>query len=141
MSSSDGIDRIIGRPDKCKLGWPDHDTDREWREDRKWYSTGWANDPSWSQSKRAKPTHTDPEGDRCVDPALPSGSTSKTWSPTQDQGFWTELILLTQGPQRVRRKVCQAMLVTPLRQHNWPEIGIHWRDLSAERRGIEDTSR
>ena len=46
---------------------------------------------SWSQSKRAKPTHTDPEDDRRVDPALPSGSTSKTWNPAKDQWFWSDL--------------------------------------------------
>ena len=54
---------------------------REWHKDRKRYSTG------WSQSKRAKPTHADPEDDRRVDPALPSGSTS-----------WTEDDLSNQGP-------------------------------------------
>ena len=39
---------------------------------------------------QAKPTHTDPEDDRQADPAMPSGSTSKTWNPARDRGFWTE---------------------------------------------------
>ena len=41
-----------------------------------------------SQYKRAKPTHTDPEDDRYVDPTLPSGSTSKTCNPRADSQFW-----------------------------------------------------
>ena len=36
-------------------------------------------------------THTDPEDDRRVDPAMPSGSTSKTWNPAQHREFWTEI--------------------------------------------------
>ena len=28
--------------------------------------------------------------DRQTDSAMPSGSTSKTWSPAQDRNFWTE---------------------------------------------------
>ena len=38
----------------------------------------------------AKPTHTDPDDDRHVDPAMPSAATSKTWNPAQDREFWTE---------------------------------------------------
>ena len=38
--------------------------------------------------QQAKPTH--PEDDRHVDPAMPRGSTSKTWNPAQDHEFWTE---------------------------------------------------
>ena len=35
--------------------------------------------------------------DQRVDAALPSGSTSKTWDPTQDHGVWSE-DSSTQGP-------------------------------------------
>ena len=51
-------------------------------------SSGRANDPTWSQSKIAKPTSTDPEDDQQADPALSSGSTSKTWDPCADDNFW-----------------------------------------------------
>ena len=33
-------------------------------------------------------THTDPEDDLKVDPMMPIGSTSKTWSPKADGQFW-----------------------------------------------------
>ena len=49
---------------------------------------GLANDPTWSQYKRAKPTHTDPEDDMKVDSAIPVGTTSKTWNPKADDQFW-----------------------------------------------------
>ena len=90
-SSSSGWDRSHWSvPTKANLTGPDHETDSEWHKHRKWHASGWVNDPSLPQPKRAKPTHTDPEDDRRVDPVLPSGSTSKTWNPAQDQGFWTE---------------------------------------------------
>ena len=49
---------------------------------------GWAHDPTWSQQKQAKPTHTDPEDDMKVDALMPIGSTSKTWNPKADGQFW-----------------------------------------------------
>ena len=66
----DGRPKAWYVPTNASLVGPDHDTDREWYARRKWYQSGWANDPSWSQSKRVKPTHTDPEDDRRVDLAL-----------------------------------------------------------------------
>ena len=51
------------------------------------YGEGWAHDPTWSQQKRAKPTQADPEDDMKVDPMMPIGSTSKTWSPKADGQF------------------------------------------------------
>ena len=49
-------------PTSSNLTGPDYSTDREWQESRRGYTSGWENDPSYrSQSKRAKPTHTDPE--------------------------------------------------------------------------------
>ena len=77
-------------PTNATLTGPEHDTDYEWHQGRMRYSSGWAHDPSWSQSKRVKPTHVDPEDDRRSDPALPSGSTSKPWGPVRDQSFWSE---------------------------------------------------
>ena len=68
----------------------DYDTDREWRRSKMRYNSGWANDPTWSQSKRVTPTHIDPEDDQRTDPTLPSGSTSKTWDPCAHDNFWTE---------------------------------------------------
>ena len=40
-----------------------------------------------SQSKRVKPTHTDPEDDQAADSALPSGSTSTTGDLCADNSF------------------------------------------------------
>ena len=54
------------------------------------YSEGWVHDPTWNQSKRAKPTHTDPEDDTKVDSTMPIGTTSKTWNPKSDGQFWHE---------------------------------------------------
>ena len=69
-------------PTSSNLIGPDYSTDRECYESRRGYTPGWANDSSyWYQSKRAQPTRTDPEDDRQTDSAMPSGSTSKTWSP------------------------------------------------------------
>ena len=52
------------------------------------YSDGWAHDPTWSRHKQAKPTYTDLEDDTKVDPMMPIGSTSKTWSLKADDQFW-----------------------------------------------------
>ena len=65
-----------------------YDTDRDWHASTMRYGDSWAHDPTWSQHKRAKPTHTDPEDDTKVDPMMPVGSTSKTWNPRADDPFW-----------------------------------------------------
>ena len=44
----------------------------------------WAQDPTYSQQKPAKPTYTDPEDDMQTDPVVPIGSTSKTWNSRTD---------------------------------------------------------
>ena len=75
-------------PTARNLGGSDHDTDREWHARMMRYGERWAHDPTWSQQKRAKPTHTDPEDDVKVDLMMPIGSTSKTWSPKADGQFW-----------------------------------------------------
>ena len=49
---------------------------------------GWANDPTCSQQKRAKPTYTDPQDDMRLDSTLPIGTTSKTWNLRADDQFW-----------------------------------------------------
>ena len=91
-SSSSGWDRSQqwSAPTSPNLTGPNHDLDHEWRQGRMCHATGWAHNPSWSQSKRVKPTHTDPEDDRHSDPPLTSGSTSKMWDPARDHGFWSE---------------------------------------------------
>ena len=50
-------------------------TGREWHENKKWYVSGWASDPSqWSQyPKRAKPIRSDPSDDQRSYAAMPSG--------------------------------------------------------------------
>ena len=62
-SASSMRDRSYQRsvPTSKNLTGSDYDTDREWHRSRMRYSSGWASDPTWSQSKRAKPTHTDPK--------------------------------------------------------------------------------
>ena len=75
-------------PTARNLGASDCGTDREWHARTIRYGEGWAHDPTWSQQKRAKPTHTDPEDEMKVDPMMPIGSTSKTWSPKADGQFW-----------------------------------------------------
>ena len=113
-------------PTNANLAGPDHDTDRERHRDKKWHSTRWASDPSWSQSKHAKPTHADPEDDRLIDPALPSGSTPETWDPTQDQGFWAEDDPSHQG------SAASASQGTP---------SMHWRaEASRRRRDVSSKS-
>ena len=66
----------------------DYETDRERHASIMRYSEGWANDPTWSQHKRAKPTKTDPEDDMKVDSTMPIGTTSKKWNPKVDDQFW-----------------------------------------------------
>ena len=111
------------------LAGPDHNADHEWSE-----TTGWANYPSWSQSKRAKPTYTDPEDDRRVDRAMPSGSTSKTWNqPRIMTSGQTTILLKIQDLQQARQKLChrrignhnfmqggnsQTLLGTPLKEES-----------------------
>ena len=75
-------------PTTRNLSRSDYDTDRDWHARTMRYGEGWAHDPTHSQQKRAKPTHTDPEDDMKVDPAMLTGSTSKTHNPRTDGQFW-----------------------------------------------------
>ena len=70
------------------LAGSDFETDRKWHASTMRYGEGWANDPTWSQYKRAKPTYTDPEDDTRADATMPIGTTSKTWDPRADSQFW-----------------------------------------------------
>ena len=65
-------------PTAKNLAGSDYETDRERHASTMRYGNGWANDPTWSQYKRAKPTYADPEDDRRNGPTMPIGSTSKT---------------------------------------------------------------
>ena len=109
-------------PTSKDLTGSDYDTDREWRRSRVSYSRGWANDPSC-------PTHTEPEDDRQTDPALPSGSTSKTWDPCGDRNSWSKKssnedpatcassMSSTQWRPKLRQiGTCRALLATPLKE-------------------------
>ena len=85
----EGTDHTNGQLLRVRT-WLDQTTmlNSEWHRSRMRCSSGWANDPAWSQSKRARSTHIDPEDDQQTDPALPSGSTWKTWDPYADSSFW-----------------------------------------------------
>ena len=69
------------------LGGSDYETYRNWHARAMRYGKGWANDPTYSQQKRARPTLTDPEDDMQTAPLMPIGSISKTWNPRSDGQF------------------------------------------------------
>ena len=77
-------------PTAKNLVGSDYETDRDWHASTMRYGDCWAHDPTWSQHKRAKPTHKDPEDDVKVDPMMPIASTSKTWNPRADDRFWQQ---------------------------------------------------
>ena len=140
-------------PTSANLTEPDHETDSEWRKDRKWHATGWRKIHRGLSLRELSPPHTDPEDDRQVDAVLPIGSTSKTWNTAQDQGFWTEADPSNTGSTA---SASQSMLSTHWRPrlhagrdvssnagdtYYWSKTGTHWWDLTAGRRCFEDSSR
>ena len=85
------------------LSASDYDTDRDWHARTMRYGEGWAHDPTYSQQKRAKPTHTDPEDDMQTDPLMPIGSTSKTWNPGTDGQFLAKTVRKRRGMDIVKQ--------------------------------------
>ena len=75
-------------PTAKDLSGSDYDTDRDRHARTMRYGDGWVHHPTYSQQKRAKPTHMKPEYDMKVDPSMPIGSTSKTYNPRTDGQFW-----------------------------------------------------
>ena len=119
----DGVDHINSQFRQKDLTGSDYDAHREWHRRRMRYSSGWANVPSWSQQKSAKPTHIDPENDRQADPALPSGSMSKTWDLYRDCNFWSKkspsedpVTCNSSDLSSEQIRTCQALLATPLKK-------------------------
>ena len=82
----------------ANLTGPDHDTDREWHANRKQYaSTHHALSLSGPSPRILI--------DRRSDPALPSGSTSKTW---QDQDFWAAADSSSVGSSAITSQATQS---------------------------------
>ena len=79
LSHQVGQDRLDGSaPTTRNLVGSDFETDREWHASTMGCGEGWANDPTWSQYRRAKPTYADPEDDTRIDAAMSVGIASKT---------------------------------------------------------------
>ena len=70
------------------------------------YGGGWANDPTWPQHKRAKPTYTDQEDDTRTDAMMPIATTSKRRGipePTARSGINNVQITTLDGVCRCHR--------------------------------------